>query len=49
MQVKRVMVPDYREDEKGAMVFGRGPPPPEQVGGWVGWWVYGWVGRWVHG
>jgi len=29
--VKRVMVPDYREDEKGAMVFGRGPPPPEQA------------------
>eukprot|EP00802_Teleaulax_amphioxeia_P004983 Tamp_04987.p1 GENE.Tamp_04987~~Tamp_04987.p1 ORF type:complete len:415 (-),score=73.45 Tamp_04987:1162-2406(-) len=28
--VKRVMVPDYTEDDKGAMVFGPGPPPPEQ-------------------
>ena len=29
--VKRVMVPDYEEDAKGAFVFGRGPAPPEQA------------------
>lgn len=28
--VKKVMLPDYTEDDQGAMVFGRGPPPPEQ-------------------
>lgn len=25
------MIPDYTEDVRGAMVFGRGPPPPEQA------------------
>jgi len=28
--VKRVMLPDYTEDDKGAMLFGRGLPPPDQ-------------------